>query len=86
MKKNLNKEKLLLSRILADLSHVINQRDKRIKNQQLEKKTFEVVEGKLERWVADGKHRLKYESMVKMRACKRPHREVRQCQGHRFVS
>lgn len=63
MKKNLNKEKLLLSRILADIAHVINQRDTRTRNQQMDKKTLEVIEEKLGRWVAEGKHRLEYGSM-----------------------
>lgn len=63
MKKHQNKEKLLLSRILAEVARVIDRRDRGIGNRQMEKRTLEIVEERLERWVAEGKHRLKYDSM-----------------------
>ena len=60
---HLNKEKLLLSRILAEMARVRDRRNGRIRNRQIEKRTLDIVKDRLDKWVAEGKHRLQYGSM-----------------------
>ena len=63
MKQNLNKEKLLLARIAAHLKRVRCRRKKEADEKARTGKTLDLVQARLSRWVAEGKHRIKYGCM-----------------------
>ena len=63
MKTHLNKEKLLFSRISSKLRFLRARKDNERQYHSHKKKTMELVGSRLERWVAEGKYRLWYESM-----------------------
>ena len=63
MKKDLNKEKLLFSRLASRWRILHTRKAREMKDLSSKKKTMDLVGPKLERWVAEGKDREWYRSL-----------------------